>query len=154
MGTKKRFKLMLLLVALTMAGCYARDVRWTPIRPLSREKPREFVLLTTGYCPCGECCGWRRNWLGRPVISSGPRRGERKHVGITASNTRAKPGTIAADTRHFPFGTVMYVPGYGYGVVEDIGSSIKGYHIDLFFRSHSDAKEWGKKKKGVKVWMP
>ena len=34
---------------------------------------------------------------------------------------RARLGTIAADTRRYPFGTIMYVPGYGYGRVEDRG---------------------------------
>ena len=113
-----------------------------------------YRLKTTGYCPCGECCGWKRNWLFRPVIASGPDRGKPKHVGITASGTRAKPGTIAADRSKFPFGTIMYVPGYGYGRVEDVGSDIKGYHIDLYFRHHSDAMQWGVQKKVVEVWFP
>ena len=35
-------------------------------------------------------------------------------------------GTIAADPRHYPFGTKMFVPGYGWGTVEDVGGAIKG----------------------------
>ncbi len=35
-------------------------------------------------------------------------------------------GTIAADTDHYPFGTRMYIPGYGWGKVEDRGGAIKG----------------------------
>ena len=108
----------------------------------------------TAYCPCGQCCGWRRNWLFRPVIASGPHRGKPKAVGITASGTEARPGTIAADTRVLPFGTILYVPGYGYGRVEDTGGDIKGNRIDLFYRSHDDALEWGRKKVRCKVWKP
>ena len=63
-------------------------------------------------------------------------------------------GTIAADTRHYPFGTRMYVPGYGWGRVEDRGGDIKGYRLDLFFRSHRDALAWGRAKKKVTVWRP
>lgn len=61
-------------------------------------------------------------------------------------------GTIAADTKYYPFGTVMYVPGYGKGVVEDRGSAIKGPgRIDLFFNSHSSAMKWGRRKVVVEI---
>lgn len=61
-------------------------------------------------------------------------------------------GTIAADTRYYPFGTVMHVSGYGKGIVEDRGSAIKGQdRIDLFFDSHGDALVWGRKKVPVTI---
>lgn len=64
-------------------------------------------------------------------------------------------GTIAADTRYYPFGTKMYVPGYGWGVVEDRGSAIKGpERIDLYFDSHSDALDWGRRKVNVEIYRP
>jgi len=150
----KRFKWLSFLLLLVLTGCFVRDIRWTPIRPVGGGKPVEYKMITTGYCKCGSCCGWERNWYGRPVIDSGPRKGEAKRVGIAASGARAKPGTIAADGDLFPFGTVVYVPGYGYGVVEDRGSDIKGYHLDLYFTSHSRAMTWGKQPKVVKVWKP
>ncbi len=62
------------------------------------------------------------------------------------------PGTIAADTRYYPFGTVMIVPGYGQGVVEDRGSAIKGAErIDLYFDSHGDALDWGRRRVEVEI---
>lgn len=64
-------------------------------------------------------------------------------------------GTIAADTRYYPFGTRMYVPGYGWGTVEDRGGAIKGpERIDIFYSSHSDALEWGRKKVRVQIERP
>lgn len=64
-------------------------------------------------------------------------------------------GTIAADTKYYPFGTRMNVPGYGWGVVEDRGGAIKGPdRIDLFFASHSDALVWGRKKVRVVIEYP
>lgn len=61
-------------------------------------------------------------------------------------------GTIAADTRYYPFGTRLYVPGYGYGVVEDRGSAIKGpRRLDLFYRDHDEALEWGRKQVDVRI---
>ena len=111
-------------------------------------------MEATAYCPCKECCNWRRNWLGRAVYASGSYKGERKKVGQTASGTQARPGTVAADTSVYPFGTVMYIPGYGYGRVEDRGSAINGQHIDLFFKKHKQAVEWGRVTKNVAVWLP
>ena len=61
-------------------------------------------------------------------------------------------GTIAADTRYYPFGTRMYIPGYGWGVVEDRGGAIKGEErIDLFFDSHNQALRWGRRKVPVTI---
>ena len=144
--------ILLLVVLFGGTGCFVRDIRWTPVRPPRHMPGRSYKLITTGYCSCGECCGWNRNWLFRPVYSYGPSRGNPKRVGYTALGVRAKKGTIAADTSIFPFGTVMYVPGYGYGTVEDQGSGIKGHRIDLYFRSHKDALKWGRITKDVTVW--
>lgn len=64
-------------------------------------------------------------------------------------------GTIAADTKYYPFGTQMYVPGYGHGIVEDRGGAIKGPNrIDLYFNSHNDALAWGRRKVRVVVEYP
>ena len=64
----------------------------------------------------------------------------------------SQKGTIAADTDYYPFGTEMYVPGYGWGVVEDRGGAIKGpEHIDVFFRRHSRTEEWGRKHVVVEI---
>ena len=64
-------------------------------------------------------------------------------------------GTIAADTRYYPFGTRMYVPGYGWGVVEDRGGAIQGEdRIDLYFHSHQEALYWGRKKLSVTIEYP
>lgn len=61
-------------------------------------------------------------------------------------------GTLAADTQYYPFGTRMYVPGYGWGRVEDRGGAIKGKdRIDLYFDSHGDALLWGRKKLRVLI---
>ena len=68
--------------------------------------------------------------------------------GITYSGLPVKRdlySTIAADLQKFPIGTILFIPGYGYGVVADIGGAIKGNHIDLYFETVSDVyTEWGK----------
>ncbi len=75
--------------------------------------------------------------------------------GITYSGLKVKRdlySTIAADTRIFPIGTILYVPGYGYGVVADTGSAIKGHKIDLYYETVDDVYEqWGKQKIDVYI---
>lgn len=154
---------VLLFVAIVLAACASvpRGSTAHAVGTPVREAPpgvtsRLAVVKTTGYCKCGDCCGWHRSWfgLGPPVISSGPLKGRPKSVGITASRTEARPGVIAADTNLFPFGTVMHIPGYGWGRVEDIGGAIKGYHLDLYFTSHDEAREWGVRKRKIEFWRP
>lgn len=143
----KNMKIILLFVTagFLLAGCASRG-RGGRVEYLSLE--------ATGYCKCGECCGWRRNLLLQPVYAYGPMEGERKKVGETASGTKAKPGTVAADTSVFPFGTRMRIPGYGDGIVEDRGGAIQGGRIDLFFKSHREALEWGRRMVTVEVRYP
>jgi 3D (Asp-Asp-Asp) domain-containing protein len=140
--------LVVLLVALfVLQGCYS--LKTTGMR-------KEVVVMeTTAYCACKACCGWKRKYgccLAPPVYASGPSKGERKQVGITADGRKAKKGTLAADTSRYPFGTIMYVPGYGWGEVHDRGSAIKGNRLDLFYSSHKKALEWGRRTVEVKVY--
>jgi hypothetical protein len=46
----------------------------------------------------------------------------------------------------FPIGTVLFIPGYGYGVVADKGGAIKGDRLDLYYETVNDVYEsWGKR---------
>ncbi len=63
-----------------------------------------------------------------------------------------RDGTIAADTAYYPFGTRMFVPGWGWGMVSDRGGAIKGpERIDLYFSSHQEALNWGRRTVEVKI---
>ena len=150
--------------------------------------PRVRQMEVTGYCGCGDCCGWERgSWkflklnVWSRYVSSGPSRG-RPYSGLTSSGTEPheprpglfsmdslvhpwmipvrtifpwlllpRDGTIAADTTYYPFGTRLYIPGYGYGVVVDRGSAIKGAsRLDAYFGSHHRALIWGRQKVPVR----
>jgi hypothetical protein len=64
-------------------------------------------------------------------------------------------GTIAADTKFYPFGTRMYVPGYGWGVVKDRGGAIKGPEkLDLYFDDYQEARQWGRRRVRVTIENP
>lgn len=137
----------LVLGLLCSLGC-------SSVRPPRGVKPVTVTMVCTGYCNCQACCGWERSWwrLGMPVYSSGPLEGERKIVGQTASGRMTRYGTAAVDRSRYPFGTVFKVPGYGYARAEDVGGAIKGNAIDLWFPSHEEALEWGRKILKVQVW--
>lgn len=141
--------IVLMAGVVVLSGCATGPVYRLPPGP-----PDVVNMETTGYCKCGKCCGWKRNWKLQPIVAYGPTKGQPKKVGITAAGTVADWGTIAADTRYYPFGTIMYIPDYGWGRVEDIGGDIKGMHVDLFFPSHRQALEWGREWKQVKIWKP
>ncbi len=111
-------------------------------------------MIVTAYSSDKISTNWRRGriFFWRAYVASGPNKGKRKIVGLTASGTKAKYGTIAADTRYYPYGTVMKIPGYGKGVVEDIGSAIKGPNrLDVYFSTRKKALKWGRQKLVVKV---
>ncbi|WP_305082621.1 3D domain-containing protein [Oceanobacillus alkalisoli] len=75
--------------------------------------------------------------------------------GITFSGVTVKRdlySTIAADLNVFPIGTILYIPSYGYGVVADKGSAIRGNKIDLYYETIDDVfNEWGKQELDVYV---
>lgn len=75
--------------------------------------------------------------------------------GITATgiNLKRNPDSkvIAVDPDVIPLGTKVHVEGYGYAIAGDIGSSIKGNKIDVFFPTKSEAYQWGRKKVKIKI---
>ncbi|NNJ71234.1 MAG: 3D domain-containing protein, partial [Kiritimatiellales bacterium] len=110
-------------------------------------------MKTTSYCHCRKCCSYR--WmLVIPYQIKGYLDFRLKHIGQTSSGAMVRPGTIAADTSIYPYGTIMYIPGYGYGRVEDTGGAIKGQHIDVYRPNHWYARQWGVRKLRVRVWLP
>ncbi|MEQ6390238.1 3D domain-containing protein [Bacillaceae bacterium S4-13-58] len=88
------------------------------------------------------------------IESTGKSKGHPEY-GITYSGVRVKRdlySTIAADLSVFPIGTILYIPGYGYGVVADKGSAIKGDKIDLYYDTVEDVYDkWGKKRTTVYI---
>lgn len=72
----------------------------------------------TGYTPkCVHCCG--------------------NNKGITASGTVATRGRTVATYKDIPFGTMLYIKGYGFYKVEDRGA-FKQDTIDISCSSHNE----------------
>jgi 3D (Asp-Asp-Asp) domain-containing protein len=91
------------------------------------------LFRVTAYCPCQLCCG-------------------PKAAGVTASGHVIQPGDrIVAAPPAIPFGSVMTIPGYGRAVVRDRGGAIRDDRLDVYFPTHSQAKQWGVKYLLVKL---
>jgi uncharacterized protein YabE (DUF348 family) len=69
----------------------------------------------------------------------------------TATGQYPRVGMIAVDPRIIPFGTRVYVEGYGYASAADTGGAIKGDRIDLFMEQYSQCINWGRR--SVKVYI-
>jgi len=95
-------------------------------------------MEVTAYCPCTKCCGPNAH-------------------GVTASGKDVSyngGAFVAADTTQYDFGTKFSIPGYHDGQsveVIDRGSAIKGDHLDVFFPTHQEALEWGRKRLPVTI---
>ncbi len=60
-------------------------------------------------------------------------------------------GTCAVDPRVIPYGTKLYVEGYGTAVANDCGGAVKGHIIDLYMRSTKECFSWGRRNKKVYI---
>jgi 3D (Asp-Asp-Asp) domain-containing protein len=65
--------------------------------------------------------------------------------GRTATGVPTGWGVAAVDPSLIPLGTRFAVPGYGEAVAADIGSSIHGAVIDLWFPTLARARAWGRR---------
>ena len=101
-------------------------------------------VKVTAYCPCGICCGSNAD-------------------GVTATGRDAALPGVAVDPDVIPMGSRVDIPGYPRGpnnngswiLVDDTGSAVEGAHIDVRFRSHTEALRWASKhgpKLTIRVW--
>jgi len=65
--------------------------------------------------------------------------------GVTATGLPVGWGVVAVDPSVIPLGTRMTVPGYGEAVAADVGGSVRGATIDLWFPSLAEAHRWGRR---------
>lgn len=68
-----------------------------------------------------------------------------------ATGGRCHYGTCAVDPKVIPYGTKLYVEGYGTAVANDCGGAVKGHIIDLYMRSTKECFSWGRRNKKVYV---
>ena len=92
----------------------------------------DYITMTvtaTAYCPCQKCCGVYA--LNRPKDEFG--------------NDIVYPSVI-------PYGTVVKYGDITW-VAEDCGGGVKGNHIDIYFATHEEALNWGRRTIDVNVYI-
>jgi 3D (Asp-Asp-Asp) domain-containing protein len=104
---------------------------------------RSVVAKVTGYTPGEESCG--------------PYADGFTSIGADAWAT----GGVAADPTCLPYGTMVFIPGAGYRLVDDTGSAMRkawreenNTHIDLRFQSLKAAKQWGVQQQVIHIFTP
>lgn len=66
--------------------------------------------------------------------------------GITSTGRKAIVGrTIAVDPKVIPYGSKVFIPGFGWRVAEDTGGAIRGNRIDILVRDEEEAFKLGRK---------
>jgi len=86
----------------------------------------------TAYCPASCCCGKYAD-------------------GITATGADAYTMGVAVDPKVIPLGSTVCIPGYGTVIADDVGGAIKGDKIDVRFRTHQEAREWGRQLRTITI---
>jgi 3D (Asp-Asp-Asp) domain-containing protein len=65
--------------------------------------------------------------------------------GHTATGLSVGWGVVAVDPSVIPLGTKLTVPGYGDAVAADVGGSVRGAFVDLWFPTQAQARAWGRR---------
>jgi len=124
---------VLLLLQLYCAAFLLPDSLLPPVRDYRSSSifsapagPEVQIIEATAYCSCPICCG---------AFSDGR----------TASGSWATAGrTLAADTTLFGMGTCLAFE-FGHRTVEDTGRVILGGIVDIYFDTHQEALEFGRR---------
>lgn len=89
------------------------------------------TAVVTAYCACRVCCGPNA-------------------AGITAAGTRPVAGRTVAAPRWVPLGSRVRINGRWY-VAEDRTARRYDGRWDIFFRSHDEARAFGKQTNRVEI---
>lgn len=101
-------------------------------RSFENRNSEEYILFNaSAYCSCIKCCG--------------------KTNGITASGTKATKNRTVAMSNKYAFGTKIEIKGYGIYICEDRGGAIQNNKIDIFFNTHQEALNFGRKNVYIKI---
>lgn len=124
----------------------APEVTSAPEAPAQEEKVADEKKMTdhpvgvceiTAYCTCVKCCGI---WSAEHPIRQGT-----GYVQKTATGTIPTEGrTVAVDKDVIPLGSIVIIDGVTY-IAEDTGNAVKGNVVDIYFDSHEEAVQFGRR---------
>ena len=80
---------------------------------------------------------------------------EKGDSGVGSTGVRVRYGHCAVNPRVIPYGTLLYIPGYGYAKAVDTGGAMLRRRnpvlVDLRFNNRNEANTWGRRLKDVFV---
>ena len=118
----RKMKMMALITCMGLASLM-------PMKSQAMTESSMGLCKITAYCPCRICSGDFKD--------------------TTATGRTARSGhTVAVDPDKIAYGTILKIGDHEY-VAEDCGRHVKGDHIDIYFDSHEEVEEFGKKYKTV-----
>ncbi|MEX1377550.1 MAG: G5 domain-containing protein [Eubacteriales bacterium] len=101
--------------------------------PSIPSKPTEYIKTMTGHVTAYTHTG------GRTATGTWPR----------STRTLSNPGTCAVVPGTIPYGSLLYVTGYGYCIAEDTGGfrndPDRWNQIDLFMNTRDECIQWGRR---------
>lgn len=68
-----------------------------------------------------------------------------------STGQRVHYGTCAVDPSVIPYGTRLYIEGYGIAVANDCGGAVQGHIVDLYMRSTAECIRWGRQNRKAYV---
>ena len=73
-----------------------------------------------------------------------------------ATGSTPRHGTIAVNPAIIPYGSAIYVPGYGWGIAADTGGMIRRRTnlIDLWMSTRREALLWGRRRVQAYIATP
>lgn len=104
----------------------SHSVRYSPSS--KHQSGGEFLgdFRLTFYCPCVVC--------------------SEQYGDNTSTGVKAVEGvTVAVDPKVIPYGTRLYIEGFGEFIAQDCGGAIKGNRIDIYVEDHDRANDLGVK---------
>ncbi len=114
----------------------------------SQAMPKVFVVGTAGR-PAQPPEGYGVERVMTATAYSGKQPGLNS---FTALGLPAERGVVAVDPDVVPYGTKLWVEGYGFAVAGDCGGAIKGDRIDVCFDTYEEALEYGWKTVRVRFY--
>jgi 3D (Asp-Asp-Asp) domain-containing protein len=66
----------------------------------------------------------------------------------TSTGNKPAMGTVAVNPKIIPYGSKIYIEGYGFGIADDTGAFVRRRTdlIEVFMPTYEEALEWGRKR--------
>ena len=65
---------------------------------------------------------------------------------VTSTGYTPKVGICAVNPAKIPYGSLIYIPSYGYAIAQDTGAAMRNYDgiaIDVVMETYEEAMKWG-----------